>query len=166
MEQGLDIFLPFSWITEHPPQGTWADNEIRFDSHECRTKCTKFEKQQFSLSWDESILTDPSAQTIGVVAMVMDYPLSNVPMEFRQYLGIMGKEAADALPEHRSYGCKIKLKEGTTPPWGPIYPLSEEELRTLREWLKDMEKTGKIRKSTSPAGSPTFTEGSSRITPG
>jgi len=39
-------------------------------------------------------------------------------------------------------------------PWGPIYPLSEEELRTLREWLMEMEKTGKMKRSTSPAGSP------------
>ena len=39
-------------------------------------------------------------------------------------------------------------------PWGPIYPLSEEELRTLREGLKEMEGTGKIKRSTSPAGSP------------
>jgi len=75
-------------------------------------------------------------------------------MEFRQYLGIMGKEAADALPEHRPYDCKIELKDGTTAPWGPIYPLSEVELQTLREWLKEMEKTGKIRRSTSSAGSP------------
>jgi len=35
-----------------------------------------------------------------------------------------------------------------------MYPLSEEELQTLREWLKEMERTGKIRRSTSPAGSP------------
>jgi len=75
-------------------------------------------------------------------------------MQFRQYLGIMGKEAADALPKHRPYNCKIDLKEGTTAPWGPIYPLSEVELQTLREWLKEMEKTGKIQRSTSPAGSP------------
>jgi len=75
-------------------------------------------------------------------------------MEFRQYLGMMGKEAADQLPEHRPYDCKIELKEGTMAPWGPIYHLSEMELQTLREWLKEMEKTGKIKRSTSPAGSP------------
>jgi hypothetical protein len=49
---------------------------------------------------------------------------------------------------------KIELKEGESPPWGPIYPLSELELETLREWLKEMMKTEKIRRSTSPAGSP------------
>ena len=40
-------------------------------------------------------------------------------MEFRQHLGIMGKEAADTLPQHRPYDCKINLREGETAPWGP-----------------------------------------------
>jgi len=66
----------------------------------------------------------------------------------------MSREAADMLPEHHSYDCKIDLKEESTAPWGPIYPLIEIELQTLREWLKEMEKTGKIKRSTLPAGSP------------
>jgi len=37
-------------------------------------------------------------------------------MEFRQYLGIMGKEAAEALPDHRPYDCQINLQDGSTPP--------------------------------------------------
>jgi len=81
-------------------------------------------------------------------------PLELVPGKFKKYLDIMGKEAAKALPEHQPYDCKINLKEGETAPWGPIYPLSETELQTLREWQKEMLKTGKIRRSTSPAGSP------------
>jgi hypothetical protein len=81
-------------------------------------------------------------------------PLAAVPEEFRQFLSIMGKEAADALPKHTAYDMKIDLKEGTTAPWGPIYPLSEFELETLREYLKEMLRTGKIRRSTSSAGSP------------
>jgi len=75
-------------------------------------------------------------------------------MEFREYLGIMGKDEADPLLEHRTYDCKIELQDGSTAPWGPIYPLSEIELQTLREWLKEMERTGKIERSTLPAGSP------------
>jgi len=154
MEKGIDIFLSFSWVEDHPPQGTWSTEEIRFNSPGCLKKCTQYEMAEFSLSWDESILSDPTARIVGHVSVVNDDPLGHVPMEFRQYLGIMGREAADALPEHRPYDCKIELKDRTTAPWGPIYPLSEVELQTLREWLKEMEKTGKIRRSTSSAGSP------------
>jgi len=154
MEEGIDIFLSFRWVEDHPPQGTWSNEEIRFNSPGYLKNCTQYEIAEFSLSWDESILSDPTAHTIGHLSVVNDDPLGHVPMEFRQYLGIMGKEAADALPEHRPYDCKIELKDGATAPWGPIYPLSEVELQTLREWLKEMEKTGKIRRSTSSAGSP------------
>jgi len=153
MEEGIDVFLPFKWIEQHPPQGTWESEEIRFNSARCLENCGKF-TTDFSLTWDDTVATNPEASLIGYVSTASDQPLENVPMEFRQYLGIMSQEAADALPEHRPYDCKIDLKEGATAPWGPIYPLSEVELQTLREWLKEMEKNGKIRRSTSPTGSP------------
>jgi len=77
-----------------------------------------------------------------------------VPQQFCHFLDSMGKEADDALPEHRSYDHEIRLKEGETAPWGPIYPHSEVELETLREWLEEILCTGKIRHSTSNASSP------------
>jgi len=111
----------------------WTSEEVRFNSHRCLENCTKFQTRQFSLSWDDSVALDDKARIIGyvVAATENEDPLKQVPMEFRQYLGIMGKEAADQLPEHRPYDCKIELKEGTTAPCGPIYPLSEMELQTL-----------------------------------
>jgi len=154
MEAAINIFLPFSWIEQHPPQGAWTSEEIRFNSTGCLNACTKYETNEFSLSWDESVATNDNARIIGYVSGVSDNPRENVTMEFRQYLRIMSQEAGDQLPEYRLYDCKIDLKEGTTAPWGPIYPLSEVELQTLQDWLNEMEKTGKIRKSTSPAGSP------------
>jgi len=154
MDPDINIFLPFGWITDHPPQGAWTNEEVRFNSPRCLEKCTKAATNEFSLTWDESVLTEPGARTIGYVLAIQEGTGEQVPPEFRQFMGIMSKEAADTLPKHRQYDCKIDLKEGSTPPWGPIYPLSESELQALREWLGEMEKTGKIRRSTSPAGSP------------
>jgi len=129
---------------------------MRFSSARCVEQFTKFKTNEFSLCWDDSVAEVPSAGFIGYVseATTDADPLSLVPEKFHPYLAIMGKEAADALPEHRPYDCRINLKEGEAAPWGPIYPLSEVELQTLREWLKEMERTGKIRRSTSPTGSP------------
>jgi len=156
MDMDIDIFLPFWWVTEHPPQGAWTSQEVRFNSAKCLEQCTKYETNEFSLTWDESVSAEPSTQLIGYVTAVDENPdpLEQVPLEFHQYLCIMSKEAADALPEHRLYDCRIDLKEGSTALWGPIYPLSEVELQTLREWLKEMERMGKIKRSTSSAGSP------------
>jgi hypothetical protein len=67
---------------------------------------------------------------------------------------IMSKKAAKRLPEHTPYDYAIDLKTAETPPWGPCYPLSEKELEVLREWLKEMLETGKIRRSKSPAAAP------------
>jgi len=120
MEEGIDVFLPFKWIEQHPPQGAWETKEIRFNSAGCLNNCGKFATNDFSLTWDDTVATNPEASLIGYVSAASDQPLEDVPMEFRQYLGIMSQEAADALPEHRPYDCKIDLKEGATAPWGPI----------------------------------------------
>jgi len=155
MDKDIDIFLPYWWIAKHQPQGAWDDPEVRFNCTHCLEKCTKFETSNWELSWDETVCLDDNACCIGYVsAVTTEDPLDQVPLEFRQYLGVMGKEIADALPEHRQYDCKIELKDGSTAPWGPIYPLSETELQALRESLKEMERTGKIQRSTSSAGSP------------
>jgi len=154
MDPEVDVFLPFGWLSNHPPQGAWTNEEVRFDSPRYLEKCTKQETNEFALTWDETVVLDPEARMIGYVLAVQDNANKQIPLKFRQFLGIMSEEAANALLEHRSYDCKIDLKEGSTPPWGPIYPLSETKLQALREWLKEMEKAGKIQRSTSPARSP------------
>jgi transposase InsO family protein len=106
------------------------------------------------LQLDQTVLQHPEAQIIGYISAVSNDPCALVPEQFRQFLDVMGKEIADALPEHRPYDHAIQLKEGEVAPWGPIYPLSEAELETLREWIKEMLKTGKIRRSKSSASSP------------
>ena len=48
----------------------------------------------------------------------------------------------------------MPLKEGFTPPFGPIYSLNRVELETLREWIKENLDKGFIRSSSPPAGAP------------
>jgi len=117
MDPNIDIFLPFSWITNHPPQGAWTDKEVWFNSPQCLDKCTKAAISEFSLTWDESVLVNPGARTIGYVSAAQEDTSEQIPLEFRQFMGIMSKEAANTLPEHRRYDCKIDVKEGSTPPW-------------------------------------------------
>jgi len=58
------------------------------------------------------------------------------------------------LPPHRPYDHKIQLEPGTTPPFGPLYTLSETELKALDEYIKENLTKGYIQASTSPAGAP------------
>ena len=59
MEEGIDIFLLFRWVEDHPPQGTWSTEEIRFNSPGCLENCTQFGTTDFSLTWDESVTLEP-----------------------------------------------------------------------------------------------------------
>lgn len=58
------------------------------------------------------------------------------------------------LPKHHTLEHRIDLEPGTSPPWGPIYPLAERELQVLRDYLADALAKGWIRPSTSSAGAP------------
>jgi len=130
MEEGTDIFLPFWWIAKHPPQGAWQDLEIRFNSARCLEKCTVYEQADFWLTWDEGLAHDLNAQTIGYISAVTNKDaLSNVPIEFQPYMGIMSQEAAEPLPEHRPYNCKIELKDGSTALGGPYAPCQKSSSR-------------------------------------
>jgi len=106
-------------------QGQWDSPQLRFNGPECLQKCTKYEQTNFSLTWDDTVAVNPEAKIIGYVAMVQtenktEDPRDNIPDEFREYLNVMSKEAAHALPEHKSYDCRIELKEGEKAPWRPI----------------------------------------------
>ena len=77
-----------------------------------------------------------------------------VPEQYHDYADVFSEAAAASLPPHRPYDHTIDLEEGATPPYGPIYSMSETELKALREHLDDALGKGFIRPSNSPAGAP------------
>jgi hypothetical protein len=77
-----------------------------------------------------------------------------LPEIYREWASVFSEEEINRLPDHTEYDHRIELIEGTVPPFGPIYPLSEKELQTLREYLRKELASGKIRRSKSPAGAP------------
>jgi transposase InsO family protein len=81
-------------------------------------------------------------------------PASIVPSEYAEFADVFSKESASVLPPRRPYDHKIPLEPGTTPPFGPLYSLSEVELKALDEYLKENLAKGYIQASTSPAGAP------------
>jgi len=80
--------------------------------------------------------------------------LNHVPEEYHAFADVFSKTKAGKLAEHRPYDLKITLDEGTTPPFGPIYSLSQEELAALRKFIDENLATGFIRPSRSPCGAP------------
>ena len=57
--------------------------------------------------------------------------MEHVPAQYHSYLDVFSKQSADKLPPHRPFDHHIPIEEGKTPPWGPIYSLSEKGLEVL-----------------------------------
>lgn len=77
-----------------------------------------------------------------------------LPVEFEPFRDVFSKEGARTLPSSKQAQHAIKIIDGESPPWGPIYPLSEAELATLRKYIQENIEYGRIRPSSSPAGAP------------
>ncbi len=76
--------------------------------------------------------------------------MMDVPAEYHDFADVFSDTLSEKLPEHRPYNLKINIEEGTSPPLGPIYSLSESELKALREFIDDNLRSGFITPSRSP----------------
>ena len=81
---------------------------------------------------------------------------ASVPAFYHEFEKVFGKEMQSALPEHGPQDCAIDLLPNTEPPSGKLYPMSQDELPLLCEYIEEMVATGKIRPGKGHAGCPVF----------
>ena len=74
----------------------------------------------------------------------------------QEYADVFSKKNADTLPEPRQYDCEIPLEPGKQAPYGKIYNLTEDESKTMKEYIDENLSKGFIRHSSSPAGAACF----------
>ena len=79
---------------------------------------------------------------------------SPLPKEFADFQDCLATAQTTILPPKGAPEHAIDLLPGSTPPYGPIYPLSQKELAALRKYIEENIAAGRIRKSSSPAGAP------------
>ena len=77
-----------------------------------------------------------------------------IPKEWQHIEEPFKDDLAYELPEHRPNDHAIDLEAGAKPPYGPIYSLSESELKVLRAYIEKHLANGFIRPSKLPAGAP------------
>ena len=78
-----------------------------------------------------------------------------VPEQYHEFLPLFNKVLADRLPPHRpGIDHEVRLKDGETPTWGPLYSMSRAELVVLKDWLEENMSKGFIRQSSSPFAAP------------
>ncbi len=61
--------------------------------------------------------------------------MTDVPAEYHDFADVFSDSLSEKLPKHRPYDLKINIKEGMSPLLGPIYSLSESELKALHEFI-------------------------------
>jgi hypothetical protein len=71
--------------------------------------------------------------------------LKHVPEVYYEFADVFSRQKADTLLPHQDCDLKINIDEGVKVPAGPIYLLSEFELKTLQEFIDENIKTGFIR---------------------
>jgi len=102
-----------------------------------------------------TMASEADSNVAPIYAILTIRPLSGVPEEYSLYANVFEKRNAEKLPPHRpNVDHEIPLIEGAKPTYGPIYNLSELELKTLKEYIDRMLAKGFIRPSKSPFGSP------------
>ena len=113
-----DIILPNWWLAKHKCDLLASNGRIKFTSGECQRKCTMERNNTgFSLEWDSSIINNPNAGILGMVAAApsdddLKAAINKVPEAYSEYIPIMTAEMAAVLPEHSVYDHAIDLKEG------------------------------------------------------
>jgi len=60
------------------------------------------------------------------------------------------------LPEHGPQDIAIDLVDNAELPAVKLYPISQDELKLLKEYIEEMVKTGKIQPGSGASSSPVF----------
>jgi len=85
-----------------------------------------------------------------------EWPLEEIiPVQYHEFLSLFSKVLADCLPPHwPGIDHEVRLKDGETPTWGPLFSMSRAELVVVKEWLEENMSKGCIRQSSSPVVAP------------
>ncbi|MBW0515649.1 hypothetical protein O181_055364 [Austropuccinia psidii MF-1] len=100
----------------------------------------------FHASLEEKLDEEEEPEEIEAVLKV-------VPPVYHKYLDLLSKVKAEKLPPHCTCDHHIEL-EGSLPPVGVIYSLSENESETLQAYISENVKKLFISKSTFSTGEP------------
>jgi hypothetical protein len=81
-------------------------------------------------------------------------PIKKLPQELQGFTDVFSSQSSKSLLLSKTTDHAIDLKDGESPLFGPIYPLSQTELHALRTYINENQALGRIQPSKSPAGAP------------
>ena len=153
------VILGLSWLEKHNPSVDWKLRKMIFSTE--RSKKRPIRKSSIKKPLFIGARAFMRTSKEGTPFVIYATPISeektlatSIPEQYKDFQDVFQKKNADILPEHRPYDCAIDLQEGTQPPFGPIYNLSQTELTELRQYIDENLAKNFIRHSKSPAGAP------------
>ncbi|RAL58209.1 hypothetical protein DID88_002312 [Monilinia fructigena] len=138
------IILGMPWLKAHNPRIDWSqENRHPVQGPPLRAKASTPPLQ---------MQKPTTRQEIAIKAEEL-----MIPEQYKKYEHVFKEPGIhEALPEHKPWDHEIILEEGKMPVHTPIYSMSADELKTLREYIDDNLAKGWIRESTSQVASPTI----------
>jgi len=177
--QGINGILGRDWLSVHNPFIDYKNNRIYFLGRYCGSHCpssksNKFFNQNKNItasmlenSEEDSVLPNSAFDTdisdSDLCAAMIDSEEVNTDVQGKEEIInkyysdlkiVFEKKQAENLPPHRDYDIAIELIPGGQLYFGPIYSLTVQELKALKDYIKENLKKKFIRKSKSPAGAP------------
>lgn len=161
-----DVILGLAWLDYVNPDIHWPERKWFY--RDSTASVEELSKEDFEKSLEKETMvyafyggpTDseqpeqqPSCDSHGIAIHSVGTELT-LPSKYREYEDVFSKEGCETVQDIAGVTHAIDLEEGARPPHGPIYALSERELRILRDYLAEKEAIGWIRHSKSPAGAP------------
>ena len=136
------LILGMPWLERVNPSINW------------REKTMSITENIQVLSAEEFTLEGEGEKTYSY--QITEEPVKvHLPREYEDYADVFDEQAESRLPPHRdNLDHAINLTPGSTPPFGPLYNLSETELQVLKEYIDKNLASGFIKRSNSPAGAP------------
>ena len=158
LEEGIDGYLPVGWLQQHNPDIQWDTGKMEWRSDYCKKHCLPVSIKDAVRKFVQLVEEGKPWQVVSGTTIWHNSEggdiAQDLPEQYQEWASVFSEEEINKLPEHGPWDHEIHLEEGSKPPFGPIYPLSEFELEILRDYIKQQLAHGKIRRSTSSAGSP------------
>lgn len=169
------IVLGLPWLKAHNSTIDWPNDRITFSSPYYSTHCLDASSDVFAVETEPETLSEEEVDLFTVngelcsgrsnfSAEIASKHVQKsksleemVPKEYHDFLHLFKKEGASKLPPHREHDMAINLNP-TKPLPKPsgLYPMSDAELKELKQWLDEMLGRGFIQPSKSPIAAPYF----------
>ena len=130
---GFDIILGRPWLRQASPSINWENdywthcqkNDLGFTPEIALVNAEEFEAECFKSNATAYMIAITDVDVTG--NEVNAIPV--IPSEYADLAHVFSEDAANTLPEHGPYD--LQLKTISIPPFGPLYNLSQNELKVL-----------------------------------